>query len=207
MKTLRWKQTDRIRPLLEKLEPIPHECGLVPVWARLRISDYSDLIEITTVSRKLQGGYLVVAQYLGLIIMEYIRLLNERVKIVFEHNDHFALVLPAIIGLYGQVFPFFTNEGLRCLVGVEMIPKHSSSLTQPADYLAYARLQELRNPNSERAILCRPILKPQPGVRVDIKREDIRGLMSSPAQRKIRELGRKLEPAIMLARRIQQNER
>src|ERR1700722_4543874 len=50
MKTLRWKNTERIKPLLEKLGPVPHDCGLIPIWARLRVSDYADLMETTTVS-------------------------------------------------------------------------------------------------------------------------------------------------------------
>jgi hypothetical protein len=201
MKELRWKKkNDRTKALLERLGPIPHNCGLVPTWVRLRVSDYADLMEETTVSRKLHHGYLIGAQFLGLVLLQYVQMLNERIKIVFEYNEHFSPLLPTMLKLYGEVFPFFTKEGVRCMVAVQMVTKDSTCLTQPADYLTYARLQQLRDPESLRARFCSPILKPQPGIYAEVKRDDIRRLMSSPAQKDIRELGRKLEPYIKLLR-------
>jgi hypothetical protein len=202
MKTLRWKNVDRLKPQLQKLGAVPHNCGLIPIWMRLRVSDYADLMEQTTVARKIHHGYFLGAQFLALIALGYAQASNERIKIVFEYNEHFAPILPAAINLYGHAFSFFMKDMTRCMAGVEMVAKNSSSLTQPADYLAYARLQELRDPGSVRARLCSPILEPQLGVHVDVTRQTVRNLMSSPTQRKIRELGRELEPYVQAALRL-----
>jgi hypothetical protein len=196
MKELRWnKKNDRTRLLLEKLGPIPHRCGLIPVWARLKVSDYADLVEDTTVSRKLQHGYLMGAECLAVLLLTYVQGLNERIKIVFEYNEHFASVVAVILKFYGELFPFLTSDGMRCFNGVEFATKDSTCLTQPADYLAYARLQQLRDPGSLRARLCAPILGP-PGLHVDMGKDAIRQLMSSPSWQSIRVLGRQIEPHI-----------
>lgn len=203
MKELRWnKKNKRTKLLLEKLGPIPHNSGLVPIWARLKVSDYADLVGENTVSRKLHHGYFIAAQCLGLMLLTYVQQLNERIKIVFEYNEHFAPLLPLVIRLYGEVFPFFTKDGVRCMSGVEMVPKDSTCLTQPADYLAYARLQQLRDPQSLRTRWCSPILEPQPGVRVDMGREAIRKMMSSQAQKDIQALGQQIEPHILRLRKL-----
>ncbi|HXE90156.1 MAG TPA: DUF3800 domain-containing protein [Terriglobales bacterium] len=202
MSKLRWKNTKRIQALLKRLGPIPHECGLIPVWARLRVSDYSDLVEQTTLSRKLQHGYFVAAEFLGLILMNYVRLLDERIKIVFEYNEHFDRIIPVILKAYSMAFPAFVNHGVPCLAGVEFVPKDSTCLTQPADYLTYARLQEMRDPNSLRTRLCSPILERQPGVHVDVSRNAIRQLMSSKSQQELRELAREMEPHIQMLRKL-----
>jgi hypothetical protein len=202
MKELRWKKkNDRTKMLLERLGPVPHRCGLVPAWARLRVSDYADLVDDTTVSRKMQHGYLLGAQFLCLILLRYVEMLDERIKIVFEYNEHFAPVLPTILKLYGEMYPFVTSDGERCLAGIEFATKDSASLTQPADYLAYARLQQLRDPKSIRARLCAPILDPQPGIHVDVERGVIRKLISSPSQQSIRDLGRQIEPHLARLRK------
>jgi hypothetical protein len=203
MKELRWsKKSDRTKMLLEKLGPIPHRCGLIPAWARLRVDDYADLVEDTAVSRKIHHGYLLGAQFLGLILLTYVRMVNERIKIVFEHNEHFAPLLPTMLRLYGEMFRFVTSDGLPCLTGVELATKDSTCLTQPADYLAYARLQQLRDPKSLRTQWCAPIIEPQPGIHVDVERDAIRKLMSSPTQKEIQALGRQLEPQIVRWRKL-----
>jgi hypothetical protein len=200
MRSLRWKNTERIKPLLERLGPIPHNCGLTPAWARLRVSDYADLIDDSTVSRKIQCGYMLAAQYLGLVLLGWVQMMDQRIKIIFEHNDHFAGILPVILEGYGQLFPFVTTLGMRCLSGVELVSKNSSCLTQPADYLAYARLQQLRDPDSVKSKLCSPILEPQNGIYVDVERDAIRKLMASPSQASIRALSREIEPYLKVLR-------
>lgn len=203
MKRLRWKNSARIKPLLEKLGPIPHECGLTPVWTRLRTSDYADLVEDTSVSRKLSHGYFIGAQFLGLVLIGFTRLLGERMKIVFEYNEQFAKITPYIIEMYDKVFDLKYGT-VPCLAGVEVVPKESTCLTQPADYLTYARLQQLRDPHSLRSRLCAPILSPQPGVYVEVKRATIRRLMLSDSQKELRAIGRQLEPYIQKVRKMQE---
>lgn len=203
MKALRWGNTSRIKTLLDRLGSIPHHCGLMPVWASIRVFDYSDLMDDSTFGRLLQHGYFICAQYLGLKMLEYAQMQNETIMIYFEHNDHFAPLLPPVIVFYGKLFQFITTDGRPCVAGAEMIKKKDSVLTQPADYLCYARLQEMRDPHSMRSHLCSPILTSQPGLQADVTRQQIRSLMSSPTRQEINNLSRQIEPYLQLIRRKQ----
>ena len=51
-----------------------------------------------------------------------------------------------------------TPDGRRKLVSVEYIEKGQSLLTEPADYLAFAQLQQYRDAKSKKSELCAPIL-------------------------------------------------
>ena len=104
-----------------------------------------------------------------------------------------------ILTMYGSVFNF-VSDGLPILSGVELVSKDATCLTEPADYLTYARLQELRNPNSMKARLCAPILNGAPGIRVEVSRASIRQLMSSDSTQKLWALGRKLERVIKISK-------
>jgi hypothetical protein len=50
------------------------------------------------------------------------------------------------------------KDGKPKLANWRFIPKDSTSLTEPADYLAYALFQIWKNKTSRRSIWCRPIL-------------------------------------------------
>jgi hypothetical protein len=66
---------------------------------------------------------------------------------------------------------------------IQFIPKDSSVLTQPSDFLAYAMAEHIENPNSAKAKLCQAILGP-PGVPmgVTLTRDYIRRIIRGAAE-------------------------
>lgn len=195
MKDLYWKHK-RTRLLLQRLGPIPSEHDLVPVWVKIRVCDYADLVDDTIFSRKLNHGYMLGAQTLAIVLLMYVWELDERIKLVFEHNDQFAEFVPLFLDVMSKLTGFKTSDGLPCLSGVEFVPKDGSSLTQPADYLTYATLQSIRNPDSVRAQWSSPILRNVPSIVPQLSRDEIRTLLSRPSHKELQKIGRELEPLL-----------
>jgi hypothetical protein len=174
MNELRWhsKQNHRIKALLETLGDIPYQCGLLPVFGGVNVADYSDLVSGTLV-KKMYKGYLV--SLLPVIAAAIIPLkADERVKLVFEVQTHYEWGTQ----MFGMVFRAFeqfqTPDGHPRLSGIEFIPKISSCLTQPADYLAYAILQQHRDVTSLKARWTLPILKDRYAIGKFMTRNEIR---------------------------------
>jgi hypothetical protein len=177
MNELRWhsKQNHRVKVLLETLGDIPYQCGVLPVFGGVNVADYSDLVSGTVV-KKMYKGYLV--SLLPLIAAAIIPLRgDERVRLVFEVQTHYEWGTQ----LFGMVFRAFdqfqTPDGLPRLSGIEFIPKKSSCLTQPADYLAYAILQQHRDATSVKARWTLPILKDRYAIGKFMTRNEIRPVM------------------------------
>jgi hypothetical protein len=151
MKSLRWKK-DRVRQLLERLGPIPHKCGLRALVGGVRISDYHDLVAGTK-AEKLTKGY----QFCVMTVMDALakNLPNdETVKLIFETQDQYEVQARNI---FENNKHHVTTFGEAKFSSIDFIPKDSTSLTQPADYLAFAILQDYRDPKSTRARWCAPI--------------------------------------------------
>ncbi len=153
MKNLNWKYPGRHAGLLERLGSVPHECGLQPVFAAVRMSDY----EVDNkVPKKIRHGYFVTAVAPILAIMNHIPK-RERVKLVWESQVAYAEVRERAISYIAKMPQHRGRRGRKQIAGSESIPKSLS--LEPSDYLAYAILQSLIDKNSERARLCSPLLK------------------------------------------------
>jgi len=204
MTELRWhgKSGTRTKALLERLGPIPRECGLLPVWASVRISDYLDLVDDTILTKALSKGYVVAIQPLLAGILTYASLLDERVAVVFEQQDQFSEIALAIGNLFSAFDLFKTSDGLPRLCGIQFIPKESSPLTEPADYLAFQRLHNFRDPLSKKSAWCSSILRENDqSIAIPLSRSQVRALFSSPSQNNLRKVGRELEPGLREIRR------
>ena len=204
MSKLRWhgKSGSRTKALLERLGPIPRECGLLPVWASVRVSDYIDLVDDTILTRALSKGYVVALSPLLAGILTYASLLDERVAIVFEQQDQFREIATVIGNLFSAFDFFKTADGLPRLCSIQFIPKGSSPLTEPADYLAFQRLHNFRDPLSEKSAWCSSILRENDrSISLPLSRSRVRALLSSPSQNDLRKIGRELEPGLREIRR------
>lgn len=153
MKSLRWSKPNRIEPLLSKLGPVPHDAGLQAVYAAVKVADYADLVD-GTVAERVWKGYII--DLLGLIdvVSKHIPA-HETFKLVMEAQDTYEIQAQLVY----KACDARTPDGRRKLVSLEFVPKDECSLTQPADYLAYALHQEYRDPKSLKSGLCAPILK------------------------------------------------
>ena len=126
VKELRFKR-DRDRELLERLGPIPHECGLVPLLATVPVSSYEDLVFKTRAEKMTKGYYLCLVTLFDAIAKNTPE--DESVKFVFEVQKEYEI---------RAKWYFDGNEHRRTssgdpkFSGIEFIPKDSSILTQPA---------------------------------------------------------------------------
>jgi hypothetical protein len=158
MSRLRWAHPKKIEPLLKRLGPIPHNCGLEPLLGGVRVSDYDDLVK-GTISEKLMAGYMT-ALYPLVIQMLKVVPSDERVELVFESQDRYeALVNSMLTNLCAVKDPhFFMSDGITPkLANWKFVPKSSTMLTQPADFFAYTATQLYRDENSVKSRLCMPI--------------------------------------------------
>jgi hypothetical protein len=153
MNRLQWSKEERVRKLLSRLGPIPHAAGLTAVFAVAKVDDYEDLIDGTHM-QKLMKGYQICVLAIASIISKEIPA-DETFKLVLENQSEYANAVVEIHkGATDQ-----TPDGRKKWASVEFVEKDDTVLAEPADYLAFALLQQARDRESKRALLCSPILQ------------------------------------------------
>jgi hypothetical protein len=176
MSDLRWKK-DSTRRLLERLGPIPDSCGLRRCVGGVNVQHYQDLIAGTMAEKALKGYQAALTP----MVIHVLRAVppTERIEFVFEeqreyeeavHNTmHFA----ATIRHDYQV----TADGLPKVAKWGFVPKGSTVMTDPADYLVYAAREFQIDWKSQRAQWCLPILASGDTMAYGaiLTREEIRG--------------------------------
>ena len=153
MKELRWRM-ERTQKLLARLGPIPHECGLTAVLAVLRVNDYYDLVAGTPAERMTKGYYFCLISIFDALVKNTPK--NEAIRLVFEEQNEYEI---RASGFFEANKHHQTATGEQKFRSIEYIAKDSSILTQPSDYLAFAALQRYRDPQSQKAKWCAPILE------------------------------------------------
>ena len=155
MNTLRINsKPERAKKLLDRLGPLPRMHGLKPICSTVRVADYLDLIEDGSLAIKALHGYSVcftsILDALNKIIPGH-----ESIKIVCEvqkeHGEQAYRMFRALtMRMANPAKPYFA--------GMEFIPKDSSILTQPADFLAFAVTHWHEDKKSLSSKVCRSIL-------------------------------------------------
>jgi hypothetical protein len=157
MHDLRWSK-ESTRRLLARLGPIPSECGLEGMIAGVRFQDYEDLVSGRPEEKTLKA-------YLAALIPMIVQALRgipdtERLELVFEQQNEYEPF--ANMALEWVAIPDHqwkrTVDGKPKLAKWSFVPKGSTSLTEPADYLAYALREVWTNKKSKKAQWCTPIL-------------------------------------------------
>lgn len=155
MNELRIKsKPDRAKRLLDRLGPLPYKHGLQPICGVVRVKDYLDLIEDGDLAKKALHGYTACFSYI-LFALNKIVPGHESIKIVCEEQSQYGeqayLMWRALrVKMSHPANPYFSS--------LEFIPKDSSVLTEPADFLAYAVTHWCEDKNSVVSTICKPIL-------------------------------------------------
>jgi hypothetical protein len=152
MKDLRWSKHG-VRNMLATLGAIPHASGLRAVMGVAPVEYYKDLVVGTLAERMAKGYYIAVIAIIDAIVKNIPK--DETVKLVFEQQDEYEPSTRMIFAVHTGTTP----SGLRKLSGIEYIPKDSSVLIQPADFLAFALLQGFRDRTTKKYKWCLPILR------------------------------------------------
>jgi hypothetical protein len=161
MTDLRWKM-DRTRKLLERLGPIPEECGLIPVLGGARYADYEDLIAGSR-EEKVLKAYVVC---LSALVAQVLRVVpaHERLELVFEEQRQYErltnMALHSFSDTQPSIHPWLkTKDGRPKLAKWSFVPKGSTIMTDPADYFAFALRESWANKESKKARWCASIMK------------------------------------------------
>jgi hypothetical protein len=152
---LRWNSgrgKNRVRDLLAKLGPIPYECGLVPVFGGVRVSDYFDLIEGDSEFERKVQGYTVCLAAVFCLLMGTLQG-HEQLKVVCEAQDNYE---PKARKLF-KVFRHLAGQNplYPTLTSIEFVPKNT--FLEPADFFAFALGKKFNEPNTKKDLWCNPI--------------------------------------------------
>lgn len=153
IRRLRWGKL-ATKQRLARLAAIPHRHGLLPVVGAVKVSDYQDLPANNAESYSTQG-YLIA---LFPIVIELLRATpsTEKIEWIFEEQGQYEREARNILRVLGGTL------GQHRFGAISFVTKETTCRTQPADFLSFAVLQDLRNPASEKAEWCRPILGDRP---------------------------------------------
>jgi len=162
MNELRWK-SERTRKLLERLGPIPASCGLEGCMGGVRVKDYEDLL-VGTEDEKLLRGYIACLFPLLIQILRGTPR-SQRIELVFEEQRQYAPFVEMALSMFaatscipGAAEWKSTPDGKPRLAKWSFVPKGSTIMTDPADYLAFALREAWTNKNSKKTQWCQPML-------------------------------------------------
>jgi hypothetical protein len=105
---------------------------------------------------------------------------DERIELVFEEQREYMPFTDLALRMFwirDSSAPWrFTKDGAPRLATWGWVKKHSTILTDPADYLAFALRENWNNPDSTKAVWTRPILNSGSGQAYGIRmtREQVR---------------------------------
>jgi hypothetical protein len=165
---------DRARQLLSRLGPIPYQCGLSPVAGIVRVSDYEDIVANMRIKEGPYSGYAVCLSAIMVALNRTVAA-QHSIKIVCEMQQQYERSAQKVfkgltIAMSNPAYPYFA--------GLDFIPKHSSLLTQPADYLAFALTKNYEDSDSLAARLCRTITPTEQIRGYFVSRDKIREIMT-----------------------------
>ena len=152
MHSLRWNHP-RTERLLDRLGPIPFQCGLIPVTTAVNVADYYDIVAGHKLASLLKGYY--VALMLTLIELDK-AVSDDSIKVVLDGQDTYE---PKVKYILKATENWRTSAGERKILSVEYVARGVTHLTEPADYLCYALHQKFQYPGSLKARLTSPILE------------------------------------------------
>jgi hypothetical protein len=193
LKTL-FRKPERSRKLLTQLGMLPEKHRLLPLLSGVRADDYWDIVQGTTIE-KFAKAYCVALYPIVLDALIFIPD-TERVEFVMETQIEYQPYADRIFNAVAEYSePRLKTEGGKSkLANWSYVPKASSILTQPADYLAFAALQHYRDPNGAKWDICRAIVEPYLANVPDllsasiVSKERMRGLIEETGYRTLRDI-------------------
>jgi hypothetical protein len=150
MKTLRLaSKPKRARKLLTRLAMLPYKHGLTPIYGAVKMGDYWDIIENSPHARKLAGYCICLTAVMSRLSRTVPS--QEKIKIVCEEQKVYEEIA---MQTYRQVRIGISRPERPYFSGIEFIPKDSSVLTQPSDFLAFAVSHFHEDQYSQKSSLC-----------------------------------------------------
>ncbi len=155
------KAPKRFEKLLKDLAAIPPRVGLRPFVGSVKTSDYADSIKGTIAELTLKGYPIALLAMLDAILNSDFPK-RDRIEFIFEQQKEFEIERARAFDSYMRAPEHRTHHNKS------RIARHSSQersvLLEASDYLAYAVLQQLLDPSSQKATLTAPILAGYGGI-------------------------------------------
>jgi hypothetical protein len=191
MNRLRFKLQSE-RKMLERLGAIPAACGLVPILGGVRVGDYRDLLKGTP-NEVIMNGYVLCMW--TMLVGALIHLpKGERLEVVFEQQNIYSKYAEVAIQVFVNNPPsdVLMPDGTPKLASWRWIPKESTSLLEPADYLCYSLAKMHREPGSRKDRWASPIRVNQEGQGFGgaLTREEARAGIIGGLEQKVKDVRR-----------------
>ena len=146
----------RYGDLLRRLGSVPHQSNLHAFAGSVRTAHYADRIKDTVAELTLAGYCVSLVAMVDAVLESKALPKRDRIEFTFEDQMEFAIPRAALFRGFRQLEKYKTHHG-KSRVGKDAAMA-KSPLLEASDYLAYAILQQLINPDSQKAQLTAPML-------------------------------------------------
>lgn len=204
MKDLRFTKQP-VRRMLQKAALVPKQCGLTPIVAGVRFRDYVDVVaHFDQEDYLIHSAYVMCCKAAAIFAMRSLPP-DERVEIVLERQDRYgwyaAEALQSLSEFRGHPELLMSDGQTSKLASWRVIDKKDTVLCDPADYLAYALLQQARNKASVKSRWTYPIVAADPhgGAAALVQREHARGVVLGAKKEQVMKQLADLKQLIMKA--------
>jgi len=148
---------NRHKDLLIRLGSIPSRSNLIGFAGSVRTSEYANKIKGTIAEISLSGYSVALLAMVDAILQSGRISKRDRIEFTFEDQVHFAIPRAATFRQLRQSERYKTHHG-KSRVGRDSAMA-ASPILEASDYLSYAILQQLVDPDSQKAKLTAPILE------------------------------------------------
>jgi hypothetical protein len=168
---------NRYGDLLLRLGAVPHRANLIGFAGSVRTSDYAEKIKGTVAQLSLSGYSVALLAMVDAILESKSIPKQDRIEFAFENLFEFDIPGAATFRTLRKEARYKTHHG-KSRVGKDR-GMEASMILEASDYLSYAILQQLIDPESQKARLTRPILEAsQPIGHVEITRDNVEQLIN-----------------------------
>jgi hypothetical protein len=156
MTDLRWNSVGsekKIKPLLEKLGSLPYEHKLTPIYGATKVNHFADLLK-TDPEKAAFAGYIVCfSQILGKLCVHLPA--HASLRVICEAQTKYQELAGKMFHLVARWMAKKPENPWLDEFGT--VPKGSTFMTEPADYLAFAIGKFLDENGTKKDSWCRPI--------------------------------------------------
>jgi hypothetical protein len=156
MTDLRWNSAHaekRIKPLLERLGPLPYRQGLTPIYGATKISHFADLLKTNPEKAAFSGYIVCLSQILGSLCVHLPA--HASLRVICEEQRVYQELAQKMFHLVAKWMAKRPDNPWLDEFGT--VPKRSTFMTEPADYFAFAMGKFLDENGTKKDLWCRPI--------------------------------------------------
>jgi hypothetical protein len=156
MKELRWTHRNaetRTKSLLAQLGPLPNQCKLMPIYGATKVSHFADLLKTDPEKAAFSGYIVCLSQILGKLCVHLPA--HASLRVICEEQKVYQGLAQRMFHLVARWMAKRPDNPWLDEFGT--VPKRSTFMTEPADFLAFAIGKFLDENGAKKDLWCRPI--------------------------------------------------